>query len=534
MKQNPPESIADDELEPPQAGDPPKNPRGRPRKDGLPAGGALLAKIGEVPRPHYPLYKSDAPQTNQRPKGFFVYWEGISAKYGSRTIAYVYREWPVLKEETFEGNEELKFIEKIPGETPLTDDLDLRARFGVGKYKIHFNEQRSKISDPKGAPLCVVYVDVMGDMKSYPPVDRHVSDVTRVDLAHPMNRSYVEFLRMRRLLPEQQNEESEMATQVASETVKELTGIIREQIQDNKERSTQQDSTSSTTGHVMKEITSGVMDAAKGIVEMTVNSAKRTMGEFDRPPAAPQDPMAMLTALAQFQAMQKPNEEVASLRRELESMRTDRMMSQFSELKSELAALRSNPAAPTGSPDSVLETVKAMRGVIEELGIGGATREEAPWFTPFVGPALQLIGQIGPALIASLNQPKPQPEAPSATVTQVGQPSQPNPAQPAQVAAPPPMDPGVAGLMMEIKTPLLNHLRSGASGADYADIFLASYGDGHFVFLKQQGADKIIETFSMFPPIWNQIQSEGITQERLRAFVNEFCAYVPQEEKGAE
>jgi len=191
-------------------------------------------------------------------------------------------------------------------------------------------------------------------------------------------------------------------------------------------------------------------------------------------------------------------------------------------MSAEIAALKANPqpAPEVGSASAIL---KQARELATEFGIGGATPEPPnPWAS-----VLDTIAKAVPMVVGYMAQRDQQAEmlrrsqAPTATVTQV----------PSQQAAPtqPALAPEVVNLLTEIKTPFMNYIRRGASGEDYADLFLDSYGEPTFASVKQFGPEQLMAALQQFPPIWGQLQSESIGPDRIQAFVNQFCGYTPKE-----
>lgn len=419
--------------------------RGRPRKDLMPSGATVGDKPTPLPRPKYTLFKSDATSLNQKSKAGFSWINAAQPWVKDRILIYVYREWPLLRllsdEEKKSGAQ--SNIDKIPGNDAPQDDIDLLHKYGCGTYKLLVN-------DIEGNTVMTIIVVSAGgnDLKSHPPTDRRVSDIGQVDLNRKENTSYVEFLRMRGLLPEQArtSERAEnVATIEAVKTVTEQYGALVNRVLDKSDES--------KNGGFDREVMSGVMDVVKDSVrtanEITAKSVDRANEILDGARTQMRDnssgnnggggtdPLQLAMQLvALINKGGGDSGEIAQLRRELADANNKRL--EF--LERQLMEAKAAPAvAPTGPFGSITEGVKAlrsMREVVDEFSGGGgggsgsgnrvsdAVEEAAgnmlpPWAKPFVAIGVPLLTALAQGYFASRGgvmpgmpsqlQPQPQP-----------------------------------------------------------------------------------------------------------------------------
>lgn len=528
---------------------------GRPRNDGMPPGTAAPTATIKIPRPKFTVFKSDSTNGSQRTKSFYNWWNALPTWARERTILYVYRDWPVLKAIP-EGSDDFVYIDKISGEEPLQDDIDLLNRYGCGRYKLMFNEQ-------PGGNLCTAYAYSLGnDMKSYPPTDRRISDIENVDDSHPDNRSYIEFLKMRGTWKKEGEGDMAVATVVDRllDQNKDLT--------DKAVKAAQQPVPKNDNDASMRLGMEVVADAAKRSNEIMQNTFEQARQIHVVPPASaapatpPVDPMEMALRIVALlkEGKDKDDPEIVQLRAQVDQLRND----QVTMLRDELKAMReqmNNTSRVTGNPfASLQEGMKAMRDmrtVVDE--ISGASHEKGvveeavdavgpKWlgkYAPLIQQGFGLFDSFFRYRAASAGfpmPPGPQPQYPMAP--QPGFPPnpqgfpQPQPQPQPQTISAPPLPPGfppeLANLLMRISRSLHYHLADiNATGSDFASWFMSGEGDETYAEVQSFGVEGIIRALQSFPVTAQIVNQFPI--ERLQLFVTEFVT--PQfddEDKGDE
>ena len=502
---------------------------GRPRKDDLPQGSLERAPT-PLPRPPCATYKNDATNGSQRSKAFYTWWNGLPSWAKSRTLMYVYRTWPVfkVKKEEVEGVKEFSYIDKIDGSEPIQDDMDLLQKYGCGSYKLLFNES-------PGQTIATIWITNLGGdrLLDNPPIDRRISNPEEnLDMAHPANKSYIEFLRMRGKLPEQQikeKAEAEMATIQAMEqmasTNKELMHEVISMAKDKSAPANDSVSVMASAATKGQEILQSAVTQAMGMIAAKEQAKDTTLDTalmiVDRITAAGKavavDPVAATAAVSPY------IEEIRELRREVADLNQKRLEALEKRLEDTTKAAANPASTPTSQFASIKEGItafKEMKGLVDEVSgrSGGGDEGEdnpggpawlktvaaiAPHASSIFGTVRDMFGtymmvQRGMAMMPGQQQGQGQQPG------QAGQPGQPvhpgqpqphsQPAQPAmtqphpgpQLVQPPQpiadpaygLHPQVAELLSSIKISFLNHLESSVS--DPA-------GDPEFEVFRQYG-----------------------------------------------
>lgn len=523
--------------------------KGRPRKDGMPVGSVAPGKVDQLPRPKFTVFKSDATNGSQRTKAFFNWWNELPKWARERVICYVYRDWPVLVTLPEDSND-FAYIDKIAGEDPLQDDIDLLHRYGIGRYKLMFNEQ-------PGANLCTAYVYNLGnDLKSYPPTDRRISDIAQVDASHPDNKSYIEFLKMRG----QWTKEEDMATTTVVERVldqnRELVQSAISAAKTQPERPAK-DSTSVPLETAMRMGMEVVADAAKRSNEM-LQSAVEQAKQISAPQSPQQqnqqpqvDPMQLAIQLVSLiqQGKSEGNKEVEMLRAQLAQLQQDQLRMMSEQLKTLTERLTTNTSPAASNPfSSIQEGMKAMRemkSVVDEISGGGdkgGVVEETiqnvgpKWlsqYAPLIQQGFSLFDSFLRYRAASSGVPmpmqQPNPMPPMQMGPQPVMPVMPHPQ--AAPALPPGFPPELANLLMRISISLQNHLLDlNATGTMFADWFIGGEGEQTYQEICSFGPDQVIQALQTFP-VTAQILAQ-VQPERARSFVEEFLK--PNWEEGEE
>jgi len=537
---------------------------GRPRGDGMPPGS--VSTPTQVPRPKFTIFKSDSTNGSQRTRAFYNWWNDLPTWAREKTILYVYRDWPVLKALP-EDSKDFAYIDKISGEEPLTDDLDLLNRYGCGRYKLMFNEQ-------PGGNLCVAYAYSLGnDMKSYPPTDRRISDIENIDDSHPDNRSYIEFLKMRGIWKKEG--EGEMATATVVDRVldqnRELTDKVIKSAQQAQQTPPKNDGVSLDQAMRMgMEVVADASKRSNEIMQKTFEQARSI--QDDRTPAVPSapavDPMQLAIQLVTLiqQGKSEGNKEVEMLRGQLAQLQQEQLRMMSDQLKTLTERLTSNTSPNATNPfSSIQEGMKAMRemkSVVDDIsGNTGNDKGVVEEVAGAIGPAW--LGKYAPLIQQGFSvvdsffryraamSGAPMPNMPPQQYPTSPQPSFPQnpqgypqqqyapPAPPAPGLSAPPLPAGfppeLANLLMRISRSLHYHLADiNATGTDFASWFMSGEGDETYAEVRGFGAEGIVGALQAFP-VTNQILVQ-FPAERVQMFVTEFVNpnFGPDDEDDAE
>lgn len=553
---------------------------GRTRKDGIKPG--IVDVDLPIPTPRYRVFKSDATNPNQSSKTAWNYANTLPAWAKSKIVYYVYRDWPVLIDPGFDEEQEVydrqyKYIDKISGDTPIQDDMDLLHRYGCGTYRVVAKDASTKRKIDK--PVFTVWVMNIGgsDYKSNPPTDQRINDVEQVDLGNPANKSYVAYLRGMGKLPEQIDgkvKEHEMATIEAMKESSAQQGVlVKEIISMAKDRSQSSENSSKAQAEVMA-------DTIKTSNDMTREAAKQSIGmvkeAFDQAKAmlptaatvAPsQDPVTVARDIIKLlKEGSNPNDsEIALLRAQLNQMQQAQVQTQQAQItalqdqiKTLIEAKVTTPAqtsSPFAAMKEGLESLEQFNDVMGRLKgnkeeseeVVDAVADVAPkWLRPmlpFVPGLMQgaisffnmrmqqpqptyyqtADGRILPIQVAP--QPQPQQQIPGRVVQMQPHPQNPYaPPNPNPVPPPPSssQDP-IYQLLSSISVPLLNSLQVGGTGTDFADWFIGGYGEAVFEEVAKLGPDMLLTAISTFPPISQNGIFVQADPAYVRAFVAEFC-----------
>ncbi len=530
-------------------------PNTKATKTGPP--GSLPDQLIPVPDPKYKIYISDNPNPAQRSKAFYSWWNLLPNEFQNRTIAYVYREWPVLLPVPLgEDGEKTdnSYIDKISGTEPLQDDIDLGDKYGSGDYKIFFNEAGTKFK----RTLATIYVRGVRDLIGRPPADSRISNPENVDMNDPQNKGYIAYLRGRGLLPEQsqgREKELEVATITAVQEMSRQQNVLVDKVI---EMAQGRDKDRTPIEDALKNSIDVVADGARRSNEMmseAFSHVKELMQEENKATATERDPMAIALQIMAFmrQGQGDSNGEVAQLRKELAEANNKRMEFLERQLETQRVVVPPTVVPASNSPfNSISEGVKALRSmkeVVEEFsgapvgsggGGGGNPVEEAvgdvapKWLRPFLPLAVAVAqgffasrGQAAP--MPPQSNPNPQPGA-GGGIPHYQPPQQiagpqlvPNPAPVSDAAIPPGFSPELAQLLTAISWPLAQYLHDPEPDAvGFAQWFCAGFGQDLFKQIAGMGADVVLTAITTFPATAAGIAT--VPRPRVEAFVKEFCA----------
>lgn len=525
----------------------------------------------DVPRPKFQVFRSEHVNPAQRIKPALGWLHGLPTWARDKITLYVYRDWPTLKIVDTEQTGEYSYIDKmVLGE--LMDESALLNRYGCGRYHVIVN-------DNKGA-LCTLYITDLGnDMKSFPPSDRRVSDIDQVDLSHPDNRSYVEFLRMKGVLPSQIDnirKEGEMATAQVVDRVMEQNSKLTDQLLSSaKEQSKPAPAPVQAPGDAKaldvmadaakrsNEIMQSTFTAAHGMLtdakkELDSVGPKRSdEGEFER--------AIKLLGVIQ-QAGNSGAAEVAELRKMVATMQAEQVKSLADQVNRLIEAKSVAPSSAFGGVTEGLKALKEFKATYGELigepedknPVEEAAETIAPKFMRQWGPIIQMGMQLANnfflARAASVQQPaayqpqyapypqqpypyppqqatQPAPQAPQPMQFGNRGPNMPQPPQPASVGpqlvpttSPYPsieLSQEVMQLLSEIAIPLFSHLNISLTGTDFADWFVRNRGEVEYQAVVEMTPEAILSALYTFPQTAGPLQRFPVPN--IDAFVREFC-----------
>lgn len=523
---------------------------GRPRKDSMPAGSSAPVRVELMPSPRFTTFKSDALSPVQRSKAGFTWWGDLPGWAKDRIVAYVYRDWPLLKNQPRNGDPDdlvNENIDKIPGNEPLTDDNDLLHRYGCGNYRVRLNDYPP---GGQGKTLCIIHVVAVGgsDLKSFPPADRRVSDVAQVDLDHPSNKSYVEFLRMRGLLPEQSNKAEKEAEVAATEAVKEMVGQnakLTDRLFGMVESKSKEGDAATTM----------IVESAKTAIQMAKDSADAQREEYrakirDLEGVSGERRGTSIDEVIKLaQLMHAPangSDEAAALRAELAQVRMSLDREREDRIKSleqRILDMAKNPApvapSPFSSMDEMVNGLRKVRELTEEMSGGsgpaptGIVEEVASGGPKWLGPVIDLAGKVVTAFM----------------MQRQGAPAPPTPQQPAYAPPAPPQGPGpmlvappaaqpngippeVTQILDRIAKPLERAINEGMAGDQLGGWYIDGYGVLDFNKIKDLGVDTVLQILMAYPPTAQTLS--GLTDMRRRQFVVDFLKAEPAQPEDEE
>jgi hypothetical protein len=536
---------------------------GRPRDDGsLPGFTAPVIPVN-VPRPKFTTYRSDSVNMNQRAKSAFTWVNGLPGWAKDKILGYVYRDWPYLvpvpDPPPGMKKTEFAYIDKVAANEFFREEQEFLERYGCGRYRVILTEENSRPGE--GKTLCTVYVTgLSNDMKSFPPADKRISDISQVELNHPDNRAYIEFLRMRGLMPEQRSVKEEEQEMAVATTVSEMTGLVRDLVNDRNKP--QEDSATARAVEV-------VADAAKTGFKITQDAntyaaKQRELADEERrknqPPAVAAgptaDPLDQALKIVALMKDSKGNDEILTKFMEQMQKQNERMELLFKEVMSK----------PQATPTPIQERVKdlaELKQMSESLwprekdddsgdAIVDAASEMGPkWLRPYMPLLIPVLTGLAQGWMAPRPSPgpvaayPPQPQyqpqypPPQHQPPFPGQPQFTAPAPaPGPVAVPQPqpaamagvpgvpadMPPQVLKLMQMIELPFMNFITSiKLTGTDFADWFVDGTNMNTYDQVAAFGPDALFGAIASYPPIAQELVRLQMPEKRVRDFVTEFC-----------
>jgi hypothetical protein len=274
-------------------------------------------------------------------------------------------------------------------------------------------------------------------------------------------------------------------------------------------------------------------------------------------PAA--DPVTTGLAIAEkFMAMKADNPMLEVMKTMLEDRRLELAAERErgERLQAELRSKETAKTGPTGL-GFVKELIGEIKGLLPDLKdvfpgfgekISGAARAprsnmsgEQEFWLPIVTRALDAVAPVAPMLIQRAMAPKqPQPPAPgsspalpAAAPGAPAQPAPPGPPQPPTIEVEPAAKPPQFEFIKTVAPVLMNYLRDGMTGAEFAEWIFNGYGPEFqglsWVAMKGAiGAGPIVEMFKQ-SPYWQEL---SLIETKFTAFVEEFVAWQPGQPEG--
>jgi hypothetical protein len=556
-----------------------KKGRGRPRVDG---GVSVSDKSIPIPiqTPPFKKFMSGADSQNQYPSQLLNWYKQQPQWAKDGMIWYVEREWPVLKPVTAEDKARMRregkevehnYIDKWA--YPPEKFLELRDKYGSGDYHIVVNDVSQK---GQSRTLAEAWVkENWRDIRTYPPTDRRIDRVESVELDDPSNRAYVEYLRGRGKLPEQNQgaanvaEATAVAAGVAGQSMAMADKLIN-RLMDSKDRDK---GNNDTTATVVREVMGVMADVNKQAVSVMRDAQAEASGNRV-PPMSLKD---MVDVVKELKGGEKSDstmlvemmkemrmEREATNRLILEGMkeridRSERLVEKLMEQKITPTASAGENGG-TGQVSGLVSGVDQIVSVVEKLGfrkngVGVASGPEpsgvAAWLPDVMQAAQGIIASGVQAWttkmqvddrerqrIAMMSQGQPIPMGPVMQMPTMPQPVPPQQMQPqsqpqlspasagidpsAQAPAPQTADEDVANFnrfMGEIHRPIMNHIRRNLGGAAFGQWIIDSYDESTFEQIREQGKEAFVEGLMSYPPLAKDLAG---LQGPLVVFADEF------------
>lgn len=483
-----------------------------------------IARASVEPFPPYPRPKSKG--GNVPWEEGIAYWRGLPPEFIERSSFYVIREWPALDRLQELTPEELELIRLKQRREPFKnidkryqpfEETDTRMaflrRYGSGDYKCYFNDIGvTGAKDPLLKSRNLFKFIVSFHDPDFPPIldpSRPDKGIGILDLTHPANQSYISDLRMKGvLLPDKKAGDDNVATgEVISSMANRIESLAGEVAKG------QQDKIVERIDRIAEKVGNG--NGASSMVEM-LRAAKELVTPA---PVVASTENAMLNTI------------VTLLTRQMETSQAE-----AKELREELREVRkvqTSPIAPKGILEQLSELASAGEALNKVKGLfGGATEAVAPAFRGKFA-WLEAVREILPDAKDILLP----------VMTGVGEYIA-SKASPQTARAPiangngkAPVGDRFATLLKETITPsMLTHLNNGDSG----EVFAAWLFDGFPVeFEKFQqfrhpllpglvGAPAIIEGYRR-SAVWGSELAHR--EQQFQVFVQEFCAWKPEEDE---
>ena len=536
----------------------------------------VKAQASRVPKPPHFRYGSDQPSP-RRPEHFFQWWAGLPKGAKDSTIAYVYRNYPVIQIKTPDKKSPTGFklssqIDKRSGADPLTSLDDVLHYYGSGNYTIRFNKV-----DPSAA-VCMCIIQGLRD-EQHPPL----VDLSTLAIEDPANKPYIEGLRMRGIrIPGVDPMEDTMD----SAAVDRLAGTVERMAEQNARLANRppvevrrEEPKPQTDGIVSKafEASMDMMKSVSSVQSSMLNDAVKKVQEVN---ATATDPLAMLeklggvlrslvpTPVASTGPSQSDVMLAAAMNRsdKLETRIFEMQASQLTLLQTLLAKAQEAPtaaaaaaqakapaaaAAPTTPLEMLRELVKlkdglgSLTGETERGENPAAAAAGGPWWAAALN-NLPALGQVLLGIMAMYSQASYNNAIAATAHAGPGQTSAlpiaptiptipaPEPAPGDEIPSPPPGSgtplptPGDSTMsayhsfLAQLERPLRLSLENNETGDEFAEKLVEFHGQMAYDLLHNLGKDQLVQILATYPPIWQVVTA---IPQKFQQFLDEFLAY---------
>jgi hypothetical protein len=524
-----------------------------------------------LPTPPYRRFTSNSINPKQRTAMLWAWVKTLQGWVQNRATWYVYREWPVLKdlkedeerEERESRGEKVekkkwtdqgphKYIDKVlvNGELAIHDDTDFLNRYGCGKYRVLLNVAGA------GALAEGWVTDLGGSFRDHPPTDPRINDIEQLEIHHPDNRSYLEYLRTVGKHPDQlagKKEDNDVANVQAIEKMGETVHGLVDKVISMAEKQMEAGK-SSTDASSLEKAMDVVADGAKRSNEIVMEALERARGLREKENAGNGAGVETLTVLMELiekmGLMRGSGGEDSELRKELAEVRRElgeARNQELAALREELRSLRNNPPSGGATLIEQFKVFKDFRQMFRDEeerenpvreAVGEAAGEMAPkWMRPYL-PLVQAV--VTGYLQAKMPGQGQQPGMPGMPMPPPGMPPSPPQLQP----APPPLATGVnpgPGAAAPGSTPtpptpihafigliapgISTHLQEGKSGLDFTDWFINGFGSPTYDEILGYGftTETLKSTLLSHPALGPFLKT--VEDGRVTKFVDEFLNY---------
>ncbi len=562
---------SDAEAEP--AATPPKRGRGRPATVKDDANGTQPRKFKYFPPPPRKVVGNTKEFGHDL---FLKYFRRVAGdpEFRTRVVCYVYRTFPVTEANPpgdfvdQETEKKTKYIDCTS--QPFENDEDVWNRYGAGDYKMYLNDSEHP---GRAKTQMVCYFSGTREWEKYPPL----LDLRTVVATDPKNGSYVRYLQSKGLMPKPGTTEGE-DEEMAGEALRDMVGTVKEltdKVIDMAHRPAVQQPVPIPQVTPRDRDASAAVDAAVSSLSKA-NDAGLTMmkSAFDtvaQIQAKAGDPIETLNKLVSTVRNIFPQQDTSGLERLLmESQRktealeakldqiTDSIKDQRIkdlEAKLSLQAQQQQGQPPKDALTQAREFAQLQREMKEIFGVNGNPSSSSdddeekpgreprePWYAKhapmLIGAASFLVSGIASIVhnqaVARTGQgnptppPAPPPDMIPPGVQQVAAGLVGAPPMPEHQQSMSAQEQQIAGFIGAIRIPLERHLDDNATGHDFADWLIASFGANIYEQVKQQGAAQIFGAIQRYAPeLFTKMQQ---IPQRSELFVQEFLEGPIEEE----
>jgi hypothetical protein len=506
-----------------------------------PAKKASQSPPPSTPNPPYKTFYTAHPNPKQWPQQLINWWTELPTWASDRMIAYVYRDFPVLKVFSYEQKKAGKeagldvddnYIDKLA--KPPQSTVDFFDRYGSGDY--HF--VLSDVTHEKRILATCHIRENWRDFRKHPPTDRRIDKTENVDMDEKGNAGYIAYLRSEGKLPNQMKEQTSMAEATAVSTVTGLLGQVVGRVMDDKK-------TDSDAGKGMATVIGEVMGVMKENMpkqESPLDNVDKMVGILDRlRPAKPEGngengllSIVIASISENSKQMLAAQAENAKLLMQMQSERISDMRAIIESLKPS-----ANPNLVTGTPvapaESAKEYVKELLEMASVLGLrrGGAAAAEATtgafdWkaqLPEILDSGGKILGTIVRAweIKSMLDARAANPNAP--IIVQAPQPQLQPQAQSVPATSEPVTENGAEGegpdqfMLQMLVQGFLNHFKNGWGGDTFAEWLIAGTDQATYENLKSQGPQALTLMLNQIPVTVQEIAGK---EALLTQFIDEF------------